>query len=60
MQNIVEYVVLYDFPAGSLTKKVMKWIEAGYQPLGGVSAAYNGKVVEYQQAMVKYGKETVE
>lgn len=50
--NKKKYIVVTATSATSLEDRVLAWMNAGYQPLGGVSADYAGGLCTLHQAMV--------
>jgi len=53
--KIVEYKVLYEGGADTMTASVMAHINEGWQPLGGPQT--HGAFMPLTQAMVKYAKQ---
>jgi hypothetical protein len=62
-RKIKEYTILSGKTQGELSQNVRKYLEMGYQPLGGISAAAFGISPvggnQYIQAMVKYSKNSI-
>jgi len=54
MQQIIDYVVVYERDRQKLAKSVMALVEKGWQPQGGVG--YESMLSHYLQAMVLYRK----
>lgn len=52
--KIYRYAILEQRYASDLELKVMEWIKAGWQPLGGVSVTREYANSLFAQAMVKY------
>jgi hypothetical protein len=51
--DIVDYIVVHESFIGDLQREVMKYVELGYKPMGGISTACTvGSTTLFSQAMV--------
>ena len=59
-KNIIGYMIVDGFSCSDLQEQVNKYIEIGWQPIGGLSIKYSRNssyfhtVEEYYQTMVRY------
>lgn len=58
MRDIIDYRVLRSTNASEMHDKVLEYIGAGWQPLGGVSITEMDGSYTYVQAVVKYASES--